>query len=126
MQSQIDSVYRADGARKFLKGGNVGNGHPAAFGQAQTFGHQLPQHLENRRALPMRQRNRLAGGPPLSLGQRRAGNQGIGFGKQPDPIGIAAGTLGGLPFPQGSIENRIHADQQEGTAGAVTGAGIRR
>ncbi len=124
IQYQVDAIHRPDGAGKFLKGGNVGKGHPAAFGLAQTFRYQLPQHRERRRALPMRQCNRLAGGPALGFRQSRAGNQRVGFGKQPDPIGIVAGTLGGLPFPQGSVQDRIQADQQEGSPGTLAGSCI--
>ena len=74
----------------------------------------------------MRQGDRLAGGPPFGFGQGRAGNQCVGFGKQPGPIGIVAGTMGKLPFPHGPIEDRVQTNQQERTAGTLTGSCVGR
>ena len=120
VQHQIDAVDLAEMTGEFLKGGDVGDGDPAAFGQCQAFGVQYAGQTEC--AGPSRMVEAYEGPflPAVDRCQGRAGDKCARIAQQGrHPFTAALCRLRHPPRPQRSVEDRVEAEQEKRFGRAV-------
>ena len=110
-QLQVDAIDPIEGAREFLEGGNVTQGHSSVGQGAQALRGYPPHDGKGRVSAAVGQYHLAAGIPPGLPGQRLTGQKREGLGHDLQPGGLSPGRPGFLPGAHGAIHEGVDSHQ---------------